>query len=379
MLTQMKYAIADIRDHIIRYLINFIQILISIILIASSFKTIDGLNGFLDSVNKLRALENVYIMTDITEEEHYSEMTENPEYIPRLKEFLNYLQVSEEFDRYVVYQYYLYTEEDAEEVYFCESNFADMYNLKTEEGKAVSEIISQDYGDYTPGVFGRGYKNRYSIGDIIETDKGNVIVAGFLSKGSYYFDLASGKERIYLDSKIVCPLMIDKFEDIVDYLSVIERTHIITEDSRALSKISQKANELGLYKFSFKSLETHVQNIINDEREAIQSSLLIVILILSLCVACMLSFLLTFMEEHIREFAIHLLSGATLSKIALRIIIQAGIPIIFANIAAYLWYQDNSIGLRVIFISIILCLFISLIPVVKLYKLGINGVLKRCE
>lgn len=379
MLAQIKFAIADIRDHIIRYIINFVQILICLVLIAFAIKTTDELNGFLDNIDYLKNTENVYIMTDVTDYEHYNEMTENPEYIPKLKEFVDYLRTSEEFDRYLVYEYYLYFEDSDTEAYFCDRSFTDMYNLKTDDGTKLSDIMFSDYGDYTPVIFSSSYKSRHHVGDILKTDRGDVIVAGFLAPGSYYYDLAAGKERIYFGSSVLCPLMLDKTDDVVDYLCAIERTHIITDDPQALNSVSAKSDELGLYKFSFKSLQTQVENIINDEREDIQGSLFIVILIISLCVSCMITFLLTFVDDHLREFAINLLSGATLSQIVLRVVVQVGLPIVFANFAAFLLYKNSTISLWIFIISVMLCCFVAAVPAVKLYRLGINGILKRCE
>lgn len=379
MLAQIKYAFGDISDNLIRFIINFVQIMVSILLIAYAILKIADLNSFKDNMSYLDNLENTYIMTDITNNESFIDNICIDENIPKLKEFYSYLKNSDEFSSYTFYSDYVYQENGSMDVLSVDENFISVFNLKDEDGNSLEGVFSKDYGDCIPIILGRGYHDRYEIGDIIEYNNGKLIVAAFLAQNSFYYQLSWDKNPISLDAEIICPAIITNIDDVVEYSSAIEGTRIITENSEILDEISAKSKALDLYEFNFKSLETQVNNIRDEELRIIQSALLAMGLILSLCAACMIASLLTFVEDHLREFAIHLLSGATILSIIGRILIQVGIPVLLANIVAYVAFRDIYVSMRLLITSVALCIVITVIPIVKISVLGINGILKRCE
>lgn len=379
MLAQIRYAFWDISDNLLRFIINFVQIMVSILLIAYAILKITDLNSFKANMSYLDNLENTYIMTDITDQDYYDSIIENDENLPKVREFYDYLKNSDEFSSYTCYSDYVYQKDGVMDVLSVDANFISVFNLKDENGNSLEGVFSRDYGDYIPIILGRGYHDRYEVGDIIEYNNGNLIVSAFLARNSFYYQLSWDKNPISLDAEIICPAMAVPSDYIVNYLIAIEGTRIITEDSSVLDEIASKSKELGLLDFNFKSLETQVNNIRNDDLQIIQSALLAMGLILSLCAACMTASLLTFVEEHLKEFAIHLLSGATILSIIGRILIQVGIPIVLANIVAYIAFRDVYVSMRLLLTSVALCVIITVIPIVKISILGINGILKRCE
>lgn len=176
---------------------------------------------------------------------------------------------------------------------------------------------------------------------------------------------------------MICPIILEDGSETVDYLMALDKTYIITDEPGSLDLIAAKSAELGLFEYIFKSFEEQLGNIRDDELENMQIALLAMLLILSLCIACMISALLVFIEEHMREFAIHLLSGATLFSIAGRIFVQIGVPIIMSNIIVYIVYGDAVISAWLAGISALLYAIIAFIPLLRISALGINGILKR--
>lgn len=378
MIAQIKYALWDISDNLLRFIINFVQITVSVMLIAYAILKIADLDVFKDNMSILDNLENTYIMTDITNDERLDDVMKE-ENLSNQKEFYNYLKNSDEFSSYTCYESYVYTKSDAEQAYFVDENFIKAFNLKDENGNSLEGVFSKNYGDYIPIILGRGYRNRYNVGDIIDLNDSKLKVAAFLDKNSFYYNLSWQDTPISLDAKIICPAMFIYSDDISEYFLAVECTRIITEDPKVLDDIAAKSKEFGLYDFNFKSLETQVNNIRSDELRLIQNALLTMGLILSLCAACMISSLLTFVEEHLREFAIHLLSGATISSIVGRILIQTGLPIVLANLAAYVVFRNAYVNIWLLITSVVLCVVITIVPIIKISVMGINGILKRCE
>ncbi len=379
MLAQFRYALWDISDGLGRFFVNLVQIIVSMLLIAFAILKIIEVSDFDDRMSMLDNLSNTYIMTDVTDEQYFSEEIMVDDSLESLKQFYSYLTESEDFTSYTSYTYLAM--DGGEEGLFVNDEFLSAFNLKDSDGNTLSGIFSQDYGEYVPVILGSGYSSRYKVGDVIDGYADSKLkVVAFFESGSYYYKLTLGSDPISLDALAVCPAITYLAEqDIVYYLSAIEGSCIITEDPDVLTEISETSVSLGLSEYHFKSFKEQVDSMRESELESFQISMIVMILVLSLCTACMIASLLTFVEEHLREFAIHLLSGATVSTVIFRVLIQTGTPIVLANLIAGALYRDGFVSLWLLAVSVALFALITVVPVVKISLLGINGILKRCE
>lgn len=382
MIAQMKFAFSDIGEHLGRFFMNVLQITVSMLLIAFAIFKIRELNQIESNTSSLNNMDNIYIMNDITDSvdiNHYYDIMENQDYLPKVQEFYRYLKQNDTFYSYTVYSYYLYNSVDGFEVLFADDGFVKRFDLKDEDDRSLIGVFSGDYDGCVPVLLGRSYHSQYKVGDKIEVQGATLQVAAFLAEKSFYFDLGSTPDPIYLDAEIICPPVAKDNDDIGDYVSAIHGTFIVTDKPEVLNAVTAKSREMGLFEFHFKSLSQQVDNIVRDQGRVIQQSIMVMVLILSLCVACMIASLLIFTEEHLREFAIHLLSGASLFVLFLRVLIQTGIPILIANAVALMIYGNLRISAFLLLFSVFLWAVIMVIPMIKLTQLGINGILMRGE
>lgn len=80
-----------------------------------------------------------------------------------------------------------------------------------------------------------------------------------------------------------------------------------------------------------------------------------------------------------KEFSVHILSGATMTDIAQRVIIQAVGPILLAEFGAILFSNSTKSTMMSLLITVGLCVAVVVFPMIKIYRLEIREVLKRCE
>lgn len=76
------FAFSDINDHLGRFIINLLQITVSMLLIAFAVISISNANNFQNRMSRLENKKNIYIMDDITEmknPEHFNNIYD-PEY-----------------------------------------------------------------------------------------------------------------------------------------------------------------------------------------------------------------------------------------------------------------------------------------------------------
>lgn len=377
MLTQLKFAWSDIREHPIAFFFSFVQILIALILIGKMSNGLSDLGAFKERIEYLENTKNTYMVIDNTDDEVFSEIIEDKNNGEKLFEIYSYFRNEADFKFYTCYFNYDMFNDDSREIMFIDEGFFDVHKLECVYDSSDIPFFTDVLSDYVPVILGYSYQDKYKIGDIIVSDSGcQYVVSNFLKKNSFYLNLKSDDSLLYLDVAFICPVKITADSYPSDIASVIERGYVITENEDLLSYVEEKALPLNI---SFRSLKTQIENIMEEKLFDIYTESMIMVLLSFLCITCMISSLLVFIENHMKEFSVHILSGATMTDIAQRVIIQAVGPILLAEFGAILFSNSTKSTMMSLLITVGLCVAVVVFPMIKIYRLEIREVLKRCE
>lgn len=392
MITQLKFALGDIKSRPLAFILSFIQIMCALLMIAMSCFILDNTFDYRSKFNIFEDTSEMYFIRDNTTEEHFNKMWEDEKHSE--KKAYEFYQFLNDNNDNICYSFNSnvtmlntatslntaeYIDEDNGAIYRTlkiNKNFAKYFKLECKTGQIFSNSDYNDKNKTTPVVLGYNYKKYYKIGDEIIK---NHIVIGFLAKKSFYLDPKSCGDILYLDNTIITPMIINEKTDICDFDTAIMSTTILTKNPKNLELISKKSEELGLYDISFTNYSEQLNSIVSRALKKVMIILMIVALVLFFCVVCLVCSMLNFVETHKREFAVHLLCGATKFDFIVRIIWQIAVIIILGDFITFAVFKLSLAFIGTLLISLILLMIILALPILKIRNQSVNELLKRSE
>lgn len=251
---------------------------------------------------------------------------------------------------------------DIYDVYGVTSAFFDYYNITVEQGRLFSDDEYGGDGKNIPVVVGSTAADGYSVGDKY-LDKYEIV--GILKSGQYTYWIYSDMEATSVDTAVYMPIMSTEFlkENGIDYPTQL----IFAENKNALSAINEKAAELGIYGYNFIS----INDVIKQRSDTfLQNSMIMIIIgaiILVLCLLSLIETMLTYVRKNISELLIHVICGATINDIILRVGAGAFFVVFLSGMIMAVILHTLTATIAIIITGII-SVIISLIPVVTTLK-----------
>ena len=251
---------------------------------------------------------------------------------------------------------------DIYDVYGVTSAFFDYYNITVEQGRLFSDDEYGGDGKNIPVVIGSTAADGYSVGDKY-LDKYEIV--GILKPGQYTYWMYSDMEVTSVDTAVYMPIMSTEFlkENGIDYPTQL----IFAENKNALSAINEKAAELGIYGYNFISINDMVKQ---RSDTFLQNSMIMIIIgaiILVLCLLSLIETMLTYVRKNISELLIHVICGATINDIILRVGAGAFFVVFLSGMIMAVILHTLTATIAIIITGII-SVIISLIPVVTTLK-----------
>lgn len=251
---------------------------------------------------------------------------------------------------------------DIYDVYGVTSAFFDYYNITVEQGRLFSDDEYGGDGKNIPVVVGSTAADGYSVGDKY-LDKYEIV--GILKSGQYTYWMYSDMEATSVDTAVYMPIMSTEFlkENGIYYPTQL----IFAENKNALSAINEKAAELGIYGYNFIS----INDVIKQRSDTfLQNSMIMIIIgaiILVLCLLSLIETMLTYVRKNISELLIHVICGATINDIILRVGAGAFFVVFLSGMIMAVILHTLTATIAIIITGII-SVIISLIPVVTTLK-----------
>ena len=252
---------------------------------------------------------------------------------------------------------------DIYDVYGVTSAFFDYYNITVEQGRLFSDDEYGGDGKNIPVVVGSTAADGYSVGDKY-LDKYEIV--GILKSGQYTYMISSGDMAVTsVDTAVYMPIMSTEFlkENCIDYPTQL----IFAENKNALSAINEKAAELGIYGYNFISINDMIKQ---RSDTFLQNSMIMIIIgaiILVLCLLSLIETMLTYVRKNISELLIHVICGATINDIILRVGAGAFFVVFLSGMIMAVILHTLTATIAIIITGII-SVIISLIPVVTTLK-----------
>lgn len=357
---KIQLIINDIRSSLPLYLLIFCQLLLVFYVVSSGcdFLSEAGNGTAAQDISYDSRNDNYYVKSKTDDEITMAISGETNELSYYIGE--NYKTVDFAYLDSLVYgdniSGYIY------DVYGVTSAFFDYYNITVEQGRLFSDDEYGGDGKNIPVVVGSTAADGYSVGDKY-LDKYEIV--GILKPGQYTYWMYSDMEATSVDTAVYMPIMSTEFlkENDIDYPTQL----IFAENKNALSAINEKAAELGIYGYNFISINDMIKQ---RSDTFLQNSMIMIIIgaiILVLCLLSLIETMLTYVRKNISELLIHVICGATINDIILRVGAGAFFVVFLSGMIMAVILHTLTATITIIITGII-SVIISLIPVVTTLK-----------
>lgn len=251
---------------------------------------------------------------------------------------------------------------DIYDVYGVTPAFFDYYNITVAQGRLFSDDEYGGDGNNIPVVVGSTAADGYSVGDKY-LDKYEIV--GILKPGQYAYWMYSDMEATSVDTAVYMPIMGKEFlnENGIDYPTLL----IFADNKSALSAINEKAAELGIYGYNFISINDMIKQRSDTFLQNSAIMIIIGVIILVLCLLSLIETMLTYVRKNISELLIHVICGATINDIILRVGAGAFFAVFLSGVIMAVILHTLTATIAIIITGII-SVIISLIPVVTTLK-----------
>lgn len=274
--------------------------------------------------------------------------------------------------------------------FYVDDGYVKEFPLEVSSGRTFEE---QDYSsEDMPVILGSEYKGIYNVGDTFDyfdyTNKKirKLEVIGILKSNTYSFSMGEAQS---LDNFVIYPYqtITPSTSNKEMYDGWINHCTVITNDKdKALEEIRKESSDLELYNFRLNSWKSMTIRLIQSNSEEAMKSILLSIAIFLFVSVGIVAVQLNRIKSSLREFGIHLLSGARKRDIEERIILSTIMYVIIGSVlGTYFGYvtnkqiYDTRVILFIIPIMILLMIIILILPLNKIRKMEITNIIRREE
>lgn len=394
-MSQIRYAMLDIKRNPGRYFLFMIEIVISFLLITmaviSLFDMADNARIYQETLGG----RPMYLLKDLTSPDKLSRMRESTGITDRMADFYAFL--TEHHEDYTVGTMEepvepgstadrceaVYANKHRARVLLVSPSFFDFYKLQIAEGEGFAPADYRTVDPpYIPAVLGPAFKEVFALGDSFETLENKYKVCGFLAEDSSYYQLDKSPDIYSLDGLILSPLNIAQYRKDKDFARLhqaITGTYIESSDPAEMRAIIEKSAELGLYDLAYQSFEDQMQYILGKFNLHLQLLVFLIVIILTFSTIGMTANIILFIQSSLKEFSIHMLCGAKKSTIILRIAIPFALIWLIALIFTGWYLRHAAATLLAALIMAVILAVIILVSVKELQKDNIEKLLRRAE
>lgn len=281
--------------------------------------------------------------------------------------------------------------------------FLEKMNYEFIEGN-FEEFESVDNGP-TPIILGNMYKDKYSIGDIIQTiapgengdnEKSELKVIGILADNSYINLGGLHLNQQYLNNAILIPFRESYMmkESEVDKVNLIQRVelfsymkggYIITKNHVSIDEIKDYLFGSGL-KFQLKDFNKFIEEYKKESYNTIKPVIYVSCILILFSILSVIIVMINAIAKERKEYGINIMMGATMKDIRNRIL---GEVIVLLTVSAVIStvilssfniFRINILDLVLTFVALIgILIIISIAITINLKKYSINDLVRRSE
>ena len=254
--------------------------------------------------------------------------------------------------------------------------FPRQMSIKKEQIQEIFHRYSDD--DMMPVLLGDSYRQYYREGEIFtDSDGKEYHVLGFLKEGSIYAAPFESERARVLDRWMIVPLGNDRQGGGIGYVTELTSTYFITDREDLMGELVQEFRKRQLLPFEYKQLTDQVKNDVSDLKNEALTMGCVMLLLLTFATTGMVSCMVRFVRKRMKEFAVHLLSGADIRDIMLRITMQLCVILLLSDLTVFCVFGAGSVFLCVLLFSILYGVAVSAYPLYLFRTQEIADVLRR--
>ena len=381
---QFLFIINDIRKNKVYFLWNIIQISIVCVLFSIILQSVFEYRDVKCKFDEITEQSEIYMFRDETTDEKFEELLNDENKLHQLAELYDSVQksveashgdilsftansnkrfyMSEELAKDIAQTWEVPEEtRDSLDMISVTENFFQIYQLKIEGDMTQLKKSSKEK---IPAIVGSSFQKMYQLHDIIyDSNDLAYEIVGFLEEGAYYIAPGERREPVYLDQFILKLSEIDP-EDSVDLLDYFVTTYYIIKGKDLM--------DLSINNFSFQ-----MNAITEDIKDELILNGSIMAILFIFCLVAMTGNVLQFISDAKREFAVHMMCGASKGAVIFRIIMQMWCIYISSAVFVILIKKASKTTFMSLVFSAVYILLLCLLPIWILKRQTIQTLYKK--
>lgn len=385
------FSIQDLWRHKGTSVILLIEMVILLIIVNLLFWSFNDMNKMEQEIERLNSQKEIYSFIDYTSENQIKKLFADDTHLQDLRKLYDSIYKNPEIEAFPLYSADLYmakslenvatlTPKDMNRVPFIYANpsFFNYFNLSIKEGRPFGEIDYTEKEQNIPVIIGSEMQSMFKLNQTFSDVSGKSYnVIGVLEDNSSYIDIMATRDFKNLDRMIILPQNLNYLSEITNLDSVITRAYMATKNEDSLGNIVKLAADLNTYSFAYKSMKYQSDFVAQDKKKILQTQLLLSGLIFIFTFLTVTVSYLQFIERYTYDFGVHLLSGASIKDVMIRIGGQFIILTMISNLIVNLffsWFSNLSISIA---ISLLVMIIFLVMPLMKLRYTPMNDMLRR--
>ncbi|MCL2807019.1 MAG: ABC transporter permease [Coriobacteriia bacterium] len=387
---QIRFALFDILRNLRVNTFFFLQMIAVFLIFSYSLGSILALSDGLRSLESLRGAE-AYMMRDSTTPERENQLFSDPETVPKLQEFYDYI-ASASVKQYAIWGYDGFGNPNvvggiAINQRTASKGFFDLFKLRVIEGR-MFDAKDFEKCEVTPVLIGYSLRDEFEVGSTYDFMDGGTgqetscVVVGILENNASYPDIRNPMHLISLNNAYLKPFDVfsgSSLESLTDLDMALSSTIFLTGDLDTLRSIEEKSAELDLFSIRFETVESNLEYFIDIVTKVVVYQLLTSAIILLFGAVGMVAALLATQKKNMREYSIHILCGARMVDISLRLTIQVALIFALALLPTLIVFGLSLANAYTILLALILCVLVLVVPLWRLNSTSIPTMIRISE
>lgn len=209
------------------------------------------------------------------------------------------------------------------------NNFFNFFGLDKNYKKLLADKKS--------AILGNQFRKYFKIGDYIEDGNGERFkIKGFFRKGEFFVNPFQENNTVTLNDFMVTSFRFSKNISSLDYISFLDNSLILPKNEILKNKIIKKINKFNLRYINMERISDEIIESRKDIYNAFITIMVIAVLILFFSSVTLITNIIQYIQDNLREFAVNMICGGSRRDILLRIGIQIIIMEIFSFLSLFI-------------------------------------------
>ena len=382
----LRFVGEDIGKMKYRYGIITLQIIVGLVLFCYIYQVSDSFAKTTGMVQNRLNNEEIYMFRDNTSDKKIDKLLKDDKKLKDMKKWYAKVQktVAEDSN---LQSYIADTDSDINikrDEYInnvvVSENFMDIYQIEGDFSKTKwkEEFFGKSgNAEEIPVIVGYNLSKKYTKGKVfMDTSRQKYKVIGSLKKGSVFVEPSHSKKYTSLDNCILSPYHLIE-DDSMEYWSYVQSVYFVTNHPEKIQKCIVASKKMGLYDLSLLDFSYQLQCIKEDAQDTFAVYGMFLLVTVAFCIVGIIGNMIQFINDNKKEFAIHLIVGASIKEIVGRVILLATIQILIGlAVVAVIFGVNKYFCVTAIFASMFM-IATMVYPILFLKRQSIRTILRR--